>query len=171
MGAVPSEPSEPSEPSMLFMPSMPDEVWQRFLRDSEAAIRTSAPREPSAEERTARQHRQAAPDDRATDDRRGDGTLDAVGELWQPEERWSGPAWRKMDGTARRRRVARVLGTAAVIVVILGALSALPDGSGTPYDGPGEATTQQSEQAPGELPTAALPSAPADRPSPSVRAG
>ena len=42
----------PDEPDGA--PSVPDEVWLRFLTDTEHAIRVSAPREPSAKERAAR---------------------------------------------------------------------------------------------------------------------
>ncbi|MCX4452312.1 hypothetical protein OOK58_09310 [Streptomyces sp. NBC_01728] len=56
----------------------------------------------------------------------------------------------------------RVLGTAAGIVLAVGTLSHLPTGSGTSAEGPGDGTSQQSEDvSPDGMPTAtALPSVP-----------
>ncbi|MFF0227946.1 hypothetical protein [Streptomyces sp. NPDC004629] len=121
-------------------PPVPDTVWQRFLDDSERAIRRSAPREPSARERAAPPPAAPQPD--------------AVGELWQPRDLSYGPAWRDLDGPARRRRVGRVLGTIAAAALALSALSLLPAGSGGSPAGPDEATRQQSEDLPDPLPTA-----------------
>lgn len=131
-------------------PPVPDTVWQRFLDDSERAIRRSAPREPSARERAA-----AAPEP------------DAVGELWQPPELSYGPAWRDLDGPARRRRVGRVLGTIAGAALALSALSLLPAGSGGAPAGPDDATSQRSEDIPEPLPTATASPAVATPPGPT----
>lgn len=147
-------------------PSVPDQVWQKFLEDSERVIRDSAPREPSALERSAlsglhlletaaaaqQTERQRHPQDEA---RREEWT-ESVGELWQPEDLWTGPTWREMDGRAKLRRVGRVgrvLGTVAAVTVILGAASRLPTGSGNGYERHGDATQQQWEESPDELPT------------------
>ncbi|MER6530616.1 hypothetical protein [Streptomyces sp. NPDC001508] len=124
---------------------VPDTVWQQFLDDSERAIRRSAPREPSARERAVPPP--AAP--RPTAPR-----PDAVGELWQPRELSYGPAWRDLDGPARRRRVGRVLGTVAAAALALSALSLLPAGPGGGPAGPDDATSQRSEDVADPLPTA-----------------
>lgn len=153
------------------IPAIPDEVWQKFLEDSERAIRDFAPREPSARERAALvgPHRldtgvageQAGPGRHPRDEARQE-EIEAIGELWQPTDVRADPAWRDMDSRARRRRVGRVLGAVAAIVVILGPASRLPTGLGNGYGRQGDATLQQSEDAPDDLPTVpAHPSAPA----------
>ncbi|HET9381064.1 MAG TPA: hypothetical protein VFP69_09575 [Streptomyces sp.] len=123
---------------------VPDEVWQMFLKDSESAIRRSAPRERSALERVVLAGRQRP---------ESDGVFVSVGELWQPEDRWGGPAWRDMDAGARLRRVARAVGALAVLGLLFGALFLLPAGSGNPYRPPGGTVSEQSGEAPEELPT------------------
>ncbi|CAL9527694.1 hypothetical protein SUDANB58_03978 [Streptomyces sp. enrichment culture] len=148
----------PGEPEGA--PGVPEEVWQKFLADSEDAIRGSAPREPSARERvpgwfpgppeTAGAKRRAG---RPYDDR-GNAVAGAVGDLWQPEEPRGGPIWRNLDRSARLRRVGRAAGTAAAVALALAAWSWLTAGSGVPGSGPGSATVQQLEDAPEELPTA-----------------
>ncbi|MEU6100289.1 hypothetical protein [Streptomyces flaveolus] len=183
-------------------PSVPEEVWRKFLADSEQAIRATAPREPSARERS-QGHRPRPP---ATGPARGGhpgpapgtGTLpgsdahpspalrpgtgahpapdphprprpgvarpgsgaspggervDAVGDLWSPQEPWAGPAWRELDGRARVRRVGRVVGTAAAVALALTAWSQLSTGPGTPTRGPGDTIGRRLEET--ALPTAA----------------
>lgn len=157
--------------------SIPDEVWQRFLEDNERTIRDSAPKEPSARERTAlpRPHgtandteREHAHHQRRVTDAAEQDRQEAVGELWQPEETTTGPAWRDMDGRARRRRAGRALMTVAVVVVVLGAASHLSTGSGTPSERDGEATSMQPEDVPDPLHTAtARPTAPVLDPDPA----
>lgn len=73
--------------------------------------------------------------------------MEAVGELWQPEENSTGPAWRDMDARARLRRAGRVVATAAAITLALGAWSWLSTNAGAP-DAPLDETVQHSEQAP-----------------------
>ncbi|MFF8012570.1 hypothetical protein [Streptomyces sp. NPDC007929] len=126
------------------VPPVPDGVWQRFLTDSESAIRRSAPREPSATERAA--GRQLQPPH-------------AVGELWQPEDLWVRVAWRDLDRGAKVRRAGRVLATAAAVALALGAWSQLSTGAAT-GDRPGETTVRQVEGATAPLSTATpVPSA------------
>lgn len=126
-------------------PSLPEDVWQRFLTDNERAIRATAPKEPSALQRT----RPGADDGAPRED-----AVEAVGDLWHPDDPWDGPSWREMDRRARLRRVGRVVGTAAAIALALGVWSQLSTGAGTPEEGPGDTVLQQSEEAPAELPTA-----------------
>ncbi|MDG9715458.1 hypothetical protein [Streptomyces sp. DH24] len=155
----------PEEPEPT--PPVPDEVWLKFLADSESAIRASAPREPSARERARARHRPLDAVDRAADGgtteqdvrrqpphRPADPETRPVGDVWQPEDPWAGPAWRELDGRARLRRVVRVIATAAAITLALGAWSLLSIGAGTPSGTPNGTTVEQLEGAPGGVPTA-----------------
>ncbi|MCE7050159.1 hypothetical protein [Streptomyces purpurascens] len=126
----------PDEPDGV--PSIAEEVWRRFLSDTEDAIRASAPREPSAKERAA--GRQFQPPH-------------VVGDLWQPEELWVRVAWRDLDRRAKARRVGRVVATAAAVAVALGAWSQLSTGAG-PGHQPGTGTVRQVEGATARLPSA-----------------
>ncbi|MEV5935803.1 hypothetical protein ACIQCD_18275 [Streptomyces sp. NPDC093250] len=146
-------------------PSVPEDVWQRFLDDTEHAIRATAPREPSARQRT--QGARPRTPGRANVPPADAGTT-AVGDLWRPDDPWEGPSWRDMDRRARLRRVGRVAGTAAAIALALGAWSQLSTGAGSPVEGPGDDTVlQQSEEAPPELPTATSEPPGASSPPPS----
>jgi hypothetical protein len=132
----------PREPHGV--PPVPDEVWLRFLADSESAIRLSAPREPSARERAA--GRQLQPPH-------------AVGDLWQPEDLWVRVAWRDLDRRSKVRRAGRVVATAAAVALALGAWSQLSTGAGTGHR-PGGSTVRQVEGATARLSTATpVPSA------------
>ncbi|MFJ7333147.1 hypothetical protein ACIQUU_07820 [Streptomyces sp. NPDC101116] len=137
----------PHEPPGV--PPVPDDVWLRFLTDSEAAIRVTAPREPSATERAA--GRQLQPPH-------------AVGDLWQPDDPWVRVPWRDLDRRAKVRRAGRVSATAAAVAIALGAWSQLSTGAGADHR-PGESPVRQVEGATAHLSTATpLPSA-----SPFVR--
>ncbi|MEU0215341.1 hypothetical protein ABZ281_09510 [Streptomyces sp. NPDC006265] len=139
-------------------PSDTGDVWLKFLADNERAIRESAPKEPSAQERASartprrrldagRQHPPGRrPDHAPTDDR-----ADAVGDLWQPES--PEPAWRELNGPARLRRAGRVIATAAAIGLALGAWSWLSTTAGDPAHQPGVGTVQELEEAPDAIPT------------------
>ncbi|MFJ4821386.1 hypothetical protein [Streptomyces sp. NPDC088801] len=138
-------------------PSGTGDVWLKFLADNERAIRESAPKEPSAQERaTARslrrldadRHdpRRPRPDHAPADDRTG-----AVGDLWQPEG--PRPAWRELDGPAKLRRAGRVIAMVAALGLALGAWSLLSTTAGTPSDEPGGSTVQEVEEAPDAIPT------------------
>ncbi|MFE7763886.1 hypothetical protein [Streptomyces sp. NPDC057438] len=144
-------------------PPVPDEVWHKFLTDSEHAIRETAPKEPSAGERgtgpwaellpaprEGRRHEEEPPPARAEPESPYE--YGAVGELWQSADPWSGRPWRELDGRARCRRVGRVLCTVAAITLILGFFSHLTT-SGSPYDGQDDTISQQSDQAPTRSPT------------------
>ncbi|MFF7795704.1 hypothetical protein [Streptomyces sp. NPDC007991] len=124
----------PEEPDGT--PPIPDDVWQRFLTDTEHAIRACAPREPSAQERAAGRRLQPAY---------------AVGDLWQPEDVWVRVPWGDLDRRAKVRRVGRVVATAAAVALALGAWSQLSAGTGTR---PGTGTVRQVEGATARLPTA-----------------
>ncbi|MGW8061500.1 hypothetical protein ACVV2G_04255 [Streptomyces ziwulingensis] len=137
-GLAPAGPDNGATPAGV--PPVPEDVWRRFLEDDERAIRASAPREPSARERTAGRRPGPAPA--------------AVGELWYPEDPGAGPAWRDLDGRARLRRIGRVIGTAAAVALALTAWSQLTTGPGTPGGGPADTIGQRLEESP-VLPSAA----------------
>ncbi|EFL29935.1 predicted protein [Streptomyces viridochromogenes DSM 40736] len=130
---------------------VPDEVWLKFLTDTEYAISASAPKEPSARERAAGRRPQPS---------------HAVGDLWQPEEPWVRASWRDLDRRAKARRVGRVAATAAAVALALGAWSQLSTGAGT-GERPGTGTVRQVEGATARTPAATpLPSgAPFPEPS------
>nr|WSZ18840.1 hypothetical protein OH837_38660 [Streptomyces canus] len=138
----PNSDGMPDEPAAT--PPATEEVWLKFLTDNEQAIRASAPREVSAQERTTA--RQSHHFD--TDRTRGPGPhplkapaealTGIVGDPWQPDDPW--PTWRDLDGPARLRRVGRVIATAAAITLALGAWSMLSTSAGMPGDEPGSAT-------------------------------
>ncbi|MFG2325649.1 hypothetical protein [Streptomyces sp. NPDC048568] len=151
-GATPGEPDEPGG-----TPPVPEHVWRLFLEDDEHAIRASAPREPSARDRTpgwqpgppasgplgppyARPAPAPAP-----------GT---VGEAWRPEDPWAGPGWRELDRRARLRRIGRVIGTATAVALALTAWSQLSTGPGTPGGEPADTIGRRLDESPA-LPTLA----------------
>ncbi|WP_030379149.1 MULTISPECIES: hypothetical protein [unclassified Streptomyces] len=142
--------------------AIPEGVWTRFAHDDERAIAESAPREPSARER-AEGARVRTRTDRAGSGGAGAVTggpgaaggsggggwepADAVGELWRPEEWRAGPAWRDLDARARRRRIARLLGAAAAVVLLWTVASRAPVGARDGYR-PDGSRVEQSEDAP-----------------------
>ncbi|MCH0564510.1 MULTISPECIES: hypothetical protein [unclassified Streptomyces] len=120
---------------------LPDDLWDRFLRECAHPHGGTAPTEPSARARTggARVRPPSGPGPKAL--------RQSVGDLWEPQET-PVAAWRDLDGPARRRRVGRVCGTAVAVTLLLalwsGAPVDRPDASGTSAD----ATPRQSEVAP-----------------------
>ncbi|MEV5952846.1 hypothetical protein AB0M11_03520 [Streptomyces sp. NPDC051987] len=94
-----SEESSGDEPSS----SVSDEVWERFLRDTERDIRTSAPKEPSARARQV--------------------TERLKGQKGEPQGWRTGPAWQEMNGrAARRRRIWAVVGVPLAIAAAVVAM-------------------------------------------------
>ncbi|MGQ5574590.1 hypothetical protein [Streptomyces sp. ECR3.8] len=152
-------------------PSHGGDVWLKFLADNERAIHDSAPREPSARERTigrpprrprADRH---APRDPRPDREPADGPSKTVGDLWQPDS--PQPTWRELDRPARLRHAVRLLATGAAICLALAAWSMLSTTAGTPGHDPGGRTTQQVEDAPAAVPASAPEHADA-RPTPTA---
>lgn len=119
--------------------SIPDDMWEKFLEDSERDIRSSAPKEPSARARMVTERLREQ---------------DARGE--SPPGWRTGPAWQEMNGrAARRRKLWAVLGVTVTAAVVLVALkpSLLP---GDPF-GAGESGAAEAAPLPDETaaPTAA----------------
>ncbi|MET7890806.1 hypothetical protein [Streptomyces mirabilis] len=149
------KPSE--EPSGEPESSIPDDVWERFVQDSERDIRLSgAPKEPSARARMV------------TERLRQEEARGAQPEGWR-----TGPAWREMDGRAsRRRRLWAILGVPVAIAVALVAVkpSLLPGdpfgtSSGTPSGGASAAALPAETAPPTAAPSSAAPDTPTlDRP-------
>lgn len=148
-----------------------DEFWQQFLRDSEQAISRSAPKEPSAQERMDRAERLRAGDRDASHRQEVQGQIDAVGELYDPQDPWQRPAWQDMDARAGRRLIGRVLGLATAIVVVLGAMSQLSSGSGSGVNTPGHTVSTQSDDVLDQVPTGTAAPAPGRPASPLVTKG
>ncbi|MFJ9084474.1 hypothetical protein ACIRL3_18825 [Streptomyces sp. NPDC102384] len=84
-------------------PPIPDEEWRKFLADNEHAIRRTAPREPSAQERAG-----ATP-----------GQDQAVGEVWTQKDQEPVRPWRELSTGERSRHGARLLGSLVARVVFL----------------------------------------------------
>ncbi|NEA62287.1 hypothetical protein [Streptomyces sp. SID12488] len=131
------------KPSKEPEPSVPDDIWEKFTRDTERDIRASAQKEPSARARmVAERLRQQ----------------DARGE--QPEGWRTGPAWQEMDGrAARRRRRWALVGVPLAIAVAVVAMkpSLLP---GDPFGSASSGGTSDASPLPEETtPPSAPPSA------------
>ncbi|MER6689967.1 hypothetical protein [Streptomyces minutiscleroticus] len=133
-------------------PVTPDDVWRMFIEDSEPAIRTSAPREPSARERAlgipVEPSRARVTEHTVRRAPRGYDEPDApqneaVGELWRPRTPTAAPAWRDLDGAGRYRRVGRTLMAAAAVVGLVLLVSEAPQ--------PPAGTRQEDGRAPGSL--------------------
>ncbi|MFD0335360.1 hypothetical protein ACFQZ0_22995 [Streptomyces erythrogriseus] len=130
---------KPSEEPRPESAAPPDDAWEQFLRDSEAGVPASAPKEPSARARMVTERLRALDEAHAAAaGRKGRrfGRSRPVAPA-RPEGWRTGPAWREMDGRASRRRtvwsVVGVLTAAALAVVAVNpsaALSWLPGGLG-----------------------------------------
>ncbi|WUO57028.1 hypothetical protein OG960_29970 [Streptomyces sp. NBC_00280] len=136
------------KPSEEPEPSVPDDIWEQFTRDTERDIRSSAPKEPSARARmvTERLRQQEA---------RGE----------QPPGWRTGPAWQEMDGrAARRRRRWAVVGVPLAIAVAVVAMkpSLLP---GDPFGSAGSGGASDASPLPEET---VAPSAPPSAVDPDV---
>ncbi|MFE9920262.1 hypothetical protein ACFYQA_01405 [Streptomyces sp. NPDC005774] len=135
------EQQPPEEPARPESSPLPDDVWSKFVEDSERDIRGAAPKEPSARARMVTERLRAMDEAQARSNgggrKRGWGRNKPAAPPAQPEGWRTGPAWQDMDGRATRRRrgwsVVGVLVAAAVAVVAVnpaGALSRLPGGLG-----------------------------------------
>ncbi|MFD5805653.1 hypothetical protein [Streptomyces sp. NPDC127020] len=147
-GATPDEPGG--------TPPVPEYVWRLFLEDDERAILASAPREPSARDRTL--GRQPGPPATGPSGhphaRPAPAAPGTVGEAWRPEDPWAGPGWRELDRRARLRRIGRVVGTATAVALALTAWSQLSTGPGTPGGEPADTIGRRLDESPA-LPTLA----------------
>ncbi|WP_141665702.1 hypothetical protein [Streptomyces prasinus] len=130
---------EPTEPDSS---SLPDDVWAKFVEDSERNIRASAPEEPSARARMVTERLRAMDEAQARaggGGKRRWGRNASAAPPARPEGWRTGPAPQDVNSRASGRRgrgrwsVVGVLVAAAVAVVAVdpsGALSWLPSGLG-----------------------------------------
>ncbi|GGR77388.1 membrane protein [Streptomyces parvulus] len=117
-----------------------DSVWRQFLTDSEQAIARSAPREPSARERTGHPAGNSH-----------------VGDAWYCDDPVAEPPWRHLDTRGRIHRLGRILAGAAALAVLLGLFSCLPkEPAGLPT-GPESTSPPQTSSAVVESPAPAAP--------------
>ncbi|MET8095115.1 hypothetical protein ABZV29_01380 [Streptomyces sp. NPDC005236] len=119
------------QPGEAGEPTVPDDVWDRFARDSERDIRGSAPKEPSARARMVTERLRLEDEREAERAARRTARKKEPRQAAQPEGRQTGPAWREMDGrAARRRKVWAVLGVPLAVAVAVVAMkpSLLPGG-------------------------------------------
>ncbi|MGW3663676.1 hypothetical protein [Streptomyces sp. NPDC005141] len=137
------------QPEETGGPAVPDDVWDRFARDSERDIRSSAPKEPSARARMVTERlrqRDAQETERAS---RRSVRKGAAQRTAQPEGWRTGPAWREMDGrAARRRRLWAIIGVPLAVAVVVVAMkpSLLPgDPFGAAASAPGDAAPLLAE--------------------------
>ncbi|PKT69371.1 hypothetical protein CW362_29990 [Streptomyces populi] len=127
------------QPEETNEPTVPDDVWERFARDSERDIRSTAPKEPSARARMVTERLRLQDEleaERAA--RRGFRKKEARSAA-QPEGWRTNPARREAnERAARRRKLWAVLGIPLAVAVAVVAMkpSLLPgglfDGSGGP---------------------------------------
>ncbi|MFE1259664.1 hypothetical protein ACFW5X_03975 [Streptomyces albogriseolus] len=130
---------KPSEESRPESAALPDDVWEQFLRDSEAGVPASAPKEPSARARMVTERLRAMDEAQAAAaGRRGRrfGRRKPAAPA-RPEGWRTSPArWETAGRASRRRTVWSVVGvlTAAALAVVAvnpsAALSWLPGGLG-----------------------------------------
>ncbi len=117
-----------SRPAPDGEPSLPDDVWEQFLNDSERAIRSSAPKEPSARARMVAR--------RLRDEEERAAVLEAGRSRWSRfgrRRRASAEpaAWRsgRTDaGDRRARRRSRLRGFACLVLVVAVVLFLLAPG-------------------------------------------
>ncbi|WP_329129382.1 hypothetical protein OG552_03185 [Streptomyces sp. NBC_01476] len=139
-----------SSPAPEGEPSLPDEVWDQFLQDSERDIRASdAPKEPSARARLVarRLREEEARAEAERRSRRGRTRRRAI----SPPGRWSGGS-DAAEGRARRRT--RLRGVAGVVVVVILLLVVLAPGRAWSFlRGNGD----HHDGNPGPVPTTVVP--------------
>ncbi|MGW0826909.1 hypothetical protein [Streptomyces sp. NPDC002845] len=127
------------------VPDIPDEEWERLVREAESGNGGSAPKEPSARQRMVTERLRQLDEETAHAQGRPGGPLGrkdrkaAPAEPWQPEGWRAGPAWQEMNGRKRRgRRVRTALGVLLVVGLAVVAVkpslvtSRLPEGLGGP---------------------------------------
>ncbi|MFF7856119.1 hypothetical protein [Streptomyces sp. NPDC007904] len=176
---------QPPEEPRPESPSLPDDVWEKFVQDGERDIRASAPKEPSARARMVTERLRATDEAQA---RAGGGATRRWGGKnrkpapARPEGWRTGPSWHETHGRATRRRrmwsVAGVLLAAGVAVVAVNpsaALSRLPGGLGGTEEADAASTAPPAPETarPGGAPSAASTDVPTrERPfagSPAAR--
>ncbi|MFI2375100.1 hypothetical protein ACH5AO_08545 [Streptomyces sp. NPDC018964] len=131
---------QPSEESGPEPSSLPDDVWEKFIQDSERDIRASAPKEPSARARMVTERLRAMDEAQAgtaADGKRRTGRKRKAARPAPPEGWRTGPPLQVLERrSSRRRRIWSAVGivTAVALAVVAvnpsAALSWLPGGLG-----------------------------------------
>ncbi|WP_206302790.1 hypothetical protein [Streptomyces sp. WAC 01529] len=110
--------------------AIPEEVWERFEKDSERDIRSSAPKEPSARARMVAERLRRLDEEAAREQVRQAGRLrrrrarrDAESVRWRPDDWRSAPLGPRRDARSERRRrmwsVVIVIGCMALAIAVL----------------------------------------------------
>ncbi|MGV9879362.1 hypothetical protein [Streptomyces sp. NPDC003006] len=113
--------------------AIPDEVWERFEKDSERDIRSSAPKEPSARARMVAERLRRLDEEAARQQARRDGRLrrrrrkrDGEPVRWRPDDWRTAPTGSRRDERLERRRrvwsVVIVFGCMALAIAVLSPL-------------------------------------------------
>jgi hypothetical protein len=148
-------------------PSVPDDIWEKFVRDTEAEIRASAPKEPSARARMVAE-RLRQQDAEAARAAKGKGRKGRKAEVGAQRQGWrTGPAARDADGRAARRRwrgAVAVLAAVGVVVVALNPDAALSWVRGR-FDGSSGSATHAATLPPETAQPTTAPSATAGLPT------
>ncbi|MFD6550167.1 hypothetical protein [Streptomyces sp. NPDC058398] len=114
------------QPGESGEPTVPDDVWERFARDSERDIRDSAPKEPSARARMVTERLRLQDEREAERSARRSVRRSARKEprpAARPEGWRTGPAWSEMDRrAARRRRLWALFGVPLAVAVAVVAM-------------------------------------------------
>lgn len=163
---------QPSEENRPESSSLPDDVWEKFVQDSERDIRASAPKEPSARARMVTERLRAMDEAQAraaAGGKRRTGRKRKAARPAPPEGWRTGPPLQVLERrSSRRRRVWSVVGivvAAALAVVAVNpsaALSWLPGGLGEDEAGTADATPLAPETG---RPGTAPPDAPVGLPT------
>lgn len=155
-------------------PALPDDIWDKFVRDSEQDIRAQAPKEPSARARmvTERLRREAELAARQQKEGKRWGRRAKPAPLAQAPGWRTGTTWQDRDRRASRRRLRGALGVALAVVVLLVALnpsaaldwlhgdfggSDAADAAGHRSDGSGRPTADPGTLPPETAPPTAAP--------------
>ncbi|MEU4165767.1 hypothetical protein AB0F46_02625 [Streptomyces sp. NPDC026665] len=110
------------QPGESGEPTVPDDVWERFARDTERDIRASAPKEPSARARMVTERLRLQDEREAERASRRSARKQSRAEA-QPEGWRTSSAWREADArAARRRRLWAIFGIPLAVAVAVVAM-------------------------------------------------
>ncbi|MFC5240759.1 hypothetical protein [Streptomyces atrovirens] len=163
---------QPSEENRPESSSLPDDVWEKFVQDSERDIRASAPKEPSARARMVTERLRAMDEAQARaagGGKRRTGRKRKAAQPARPEGWRASPPLPVLERrSSRRRRVWSAVGVVVAVALAVvavnpsAALSWLPGGLGEDGAGAADATLLSPETG---RPSTAPPDAPAGTPT------
>ncbi|MEU3462437.1 hypothetical protein ABZ721_21185 [Streptomyces sp. NPDC006733] len=104
---------------------IPDDVWEKFVRDTEQDIRAQAPKEPSARARMVTERLRREAELAAQQQKKGSrwGRRARAARPVEPAGWRTGTTWHEKERRATRRRWRGALGVLAVVVVLLAVLN------------------------------------------------